>query len=813
MKNTKLYKNLKSHYCKKFPNDIKNCQIRAAVQTYGYIPLAFEIAQKELSNQDIFIALDTLLEKKYNHPIEDLGYETSSWLHQEQHKIETLCMSGFRDSDRGFFRNYLIKIITTPKGNTQLQLPATTFYLLPPYRRDMAFSSVYCPISTEIDIEDEDLRQNLGWDGEKQLSFFIRLSQSIGHPIVIDLLPQVGRFSKTIFAHPECFLWNDLKHLISHLEQKIHEITERMGLQGFAPMIVRNLHGLPLFEKEEGIEKQVLNALRVEYNKRRKQILAKYKFVDGGDKGVRCAKLQEDLLQDIQNIDINELAENFSFSEEITHENFCQLYAQLAKIDFYLDKERAHFCTQQFIDSVQCEILQKVQHLIYENVGLIHDEKDLDDDEHRNLIEIFIASGLWPISGGCWNSSGYPIFRHMSTENYPVSDHYNYQGNLVSAFAGDMDIIAPWHFAIPHKHEQACNLNYHVIKKYITYCEKIYDRFQPNGFRLDHVDHSVDYPVSINEQGNPISYRAPLIVFAELAKKLRKQQPTFAFLAEYMGWGDDNNPHLYEAYAKNAIGTAISLDIVGEYRHNAKIIIEETNKRLEEFNAKQQQQSFTLTHIFDNHDRSHPDIVRALSEFNEERALLKWVKCIFLPGGIFAQRSTVYLDGNDTFTPNKEFAQIFLNTGPLNRSQNYRFFNAFSALYRHSLNDKILRYGKAELIFCDTATPESNNAVSAWSVLNENHPQQGYLVVCNEYIDDNTPSTPVTVNAAIQSMPSYEIASEILVPQTTEIIRTFDKIPEIIQTKQSKNLDINHNKWICMNLKHNEFRIFVIEAK
>ena len=228
MKNTKQYKNLKAHYCQNFPSDISKHRIKKIVEKYNYIPLPFTIAKEELSNVDIFVALDTMLQKEHKHPLEDLGYTTNSWLHQEQHKIETLCLSGFKDSESGFFRNYLLKIITTPKGNPELKLPATTFYLLPPYRRDMAFSSVYCPISTEIEVEDSDLQSSLNWDGETQLRFFIELSQKIGHPVIIDLLPQAGRFSKTVFAHPECFLWSDLQPLAEQLTQKVHEITQRM---------------------------------------------------------------------------------------------------------------------------------------------------------------------------------------------------------------------------------------------------------------------------------------------------------------------------------------------------------------------------------------------------------------------------------------------------------------------------------------------------------------------------------------------------------------------------------------------------------
>lgn len=814
-----VYQKLKNMHCENLSED--SFQYGAIIKKYGYLPIPFDLAQEKLSDLDVFLIFEAILLEQgtmvdghisgNKNPLSALKYNDTSWIYREQLKIETLCLSGLCSSNQNLvFRNYLLKIITTPKGNKKELLPATAFYLLPFYRRDPAFSSAYCPLSVEVDSRlcDEKIKEKLGWDQEFQLQIFLHLCQLAGHPILIDLLPQAGRFSKTVFADPECFLWNDLQLLADGLNSAVLEITAELGLYGFAEMIMSDICG-EVFEEATNIQQSVLNALRGTYEERRTKILKDHKFVEGGDKGVSHQELKKYLIEDFDKLDFGTISNKFSFNEDVEKNDFKSLYEQLIDIDFALDKERARFTTEQLLKNKQDDLIKKVKSLIQETTGKkITSEADITDKAHQKLIDIFIKNDLWPISGGSWNSCGYPIFRKMSPEGYPISDHYNYQGNLVTAFSGDMDIISPWHFASPHNANENNNINHNVIERYVEYSYNIYSRFEPNGFRLDHVDHCADYPVSINESGNSISYRAPLIVFSELAKKIQKHDPTFALLAEYMGWGDDNNSHLYKEYSQNNIDAAISLDIVGEYRQNVRVMLEETNQKLVEFNKTYPLESFTLTHVFDNHDRSHPDILRALSEFTEKRALLKWVKCLFLPGGEYAKRSTIYLDGNQTHTPNKNFTQTFLKNEQLQRNNNMRFFTQFTALYRYSLTNEAMMYGESELLFFAAADEKSNNAISAWLLTFE---EEAFIVVANEYIDDNTCKTDENEELTISIPLTWKSIEEVVLPEVKKIPENWLEIPEVetraIECSENIKLNLNEKTITFQNLNHNDFYI------
>lgn len=44
-------------------------------------------------------------------------------------------------------------------------------------------------------------------DAKEQVKTFITLSQLAGHPVIYDILPQTGRFSKAVLANPEIARW------------------------------------------------------------------------------------------------------------------------------------------------------------------------------------------------------------------------------------------------------------------------------------------------------------------------------------------------------------------------------------------------------------------------------------------------------------------------------------------------------------------------------------------------------------------------------------------------------------------------------
>lgn len=79
-------------------------------------------------------------------------------------------------------------------------------------------------------------------------------------------------------------------------------------------------------------------------------------------------------------------------------------------------------------------------------------------------------------------------------------------------------------------------LNKPVIEYFVDYMIKLQAEYNFDGFRVDHIDHIVD-KVSENN-GRPISYRAPRAVLGKLNRTMKSKIPYFGTLAEYMLWDD-----------------------------------------------------------------------------------------------------------------------------------------------------------------------------------------------------------------------------------------------------------------------------------
>jgi len=60
---------------------------------------------------------------------------------------------------------------------------------------------------------------------------FIKLAQLAGHPVVYDILPQTGRFSKIVLANPEVARWFDTKELISKIESSLDAAAKELEIK------------------------------------------------------------------------------------------------------------------------------------------------------------------------------------------------------------------------------------------------------------------------------------------------------------------------------------------------------------------------------------------------------------------------------------------------------------------------------------------------------------------------------------------------------------------------------------------------------
>ena len=839
-------------------NDLAT-EVVEAVGKFGYLPIPYDLAKQQLSAHAILAGLEQIWHREGSmadgeftttevSPLRRLGYSDPAWMTREQHKIESLNLMGLTENKagkvEGCFANLLVKLLTSPAGTPQEKIAATTFYLLPPYQRDGAFNSAYCPASSSIDpaLEDVVLKEQTGLDVEQQLQLFIALANLAGHPVVIDLLPQAGRYSKTVLVAPECFRWFHLPELLPPLKQKAVEVVKRLGssIKGINPQalplagaaLLEDIEGAPITYSQENWETSLKSGVRILYHEIARTVLKAEKPRPNSAEGLPLLKLQQQIRDQFAKLDLPQTLGRFSLLDS-QRSLFLQTFIMFCEADCLLEEFRIEQTNQQMSEENQARMAVLIRDQIRQSLGRdLASEQELDPRSHLDLIAILQQNGWWPVEGGSWNSAYHPVFHRLSPNqgsgSYPVNDHYSYKGQLVNAFTGDMDIVAPWYFAFLDKAKRQDNLNHKVIDKYLDYCLSLYKRLRPNGFRIDHLDHSADCPFSLSKDGNPISYRAPLEVFRKISDTIRRQyDATFILFAEYMGWGDATHPNLYQAYHEHGIHLAISTDVVGEFRANAAVIVQEGNEVLSRYNQRATVTPlFSTTRILDNHDRSHPDILPALSNFTPERALLKWVKCLFLPGGRLAQRPVLYLDGNQTHTPNQAFADTFLKALTLTRNDNWQFFATFDSLLRFSLQDKTLMYGQARLLEnsvtvrrIETTKPAINNTVSTWVVWPAVEHDSPLLVVAHEEIDDKT--------TAVASAPVLEVllpaglapASELRMPKAGQLSDAVEDwllaMPEV-QEQSASELARFTFAWredgrgvMCLPfLSPNHFRIF-----
>ena len=84
------------------------------------------------------------------------------------------------------------------------------------------------PNGIEEKIEDKKLAE-LGLSAKDQVKLFIALAQLAGHPVIYDVLPQTGRFSKVVLANPYVARWFDIEQLMNQIIGFLEAICQNMN--------------------------------------------------------------------------------------------------------------------------------------------------------------------------------------------------------------------------------------------------------------------------------------------------------------------------------------------------------------------------------------------------------------------------------------------------------------------------------------------------------------------------------------------------------------------------------------------------------
>lgn len=742
---TEIFTKLSKHYdVDKIPSDRKN-YLRNIMIKHGYLNYPYIKAMEELTSAEVLYALQFKwidnhifndgkfrFDRDKISPLARNGVKNSNWIKKEGHDIKLINLAGLKDGNKtketGKFMDWMRQLLILPTGNLANDIYNTTIYLIPFHPRE--FGCAYLPKSSEVSesLFDKEIFELTGLDAKEQVQTFITFAQLAGHPVIYDILPQTGRFSKAVLANPSIARWYDINELINLLNRKTETVACEMS----------KVYDSDDIEVVKNLYKQNLNGSFGELS-------AHYQTIyDDFDNRMNSYKLE------ISNAMLEKNSQN-------------KIHKQAKEI--------------------VAEILE-----VKQNTKLTED----DITKQLEIIQKLIEKGLWPAPGGAWCSAGVPVFDKMSEgRDYPIFKHYNFKGEDVSCFA-NLDCQTPYYFA----YLENGTFNEPVIDYLIDYMKKLQKCYNFDGFRVDHIDHIVD---EVSEKdGKPISYRAPKYVLNKLNTAMKTKIPYFGTLAEYMLWDD----FLKEYHEDMNFDLLWGNDIVSQSSKTPEQILEDNN-HLSNYNVNlKSKNKLAILKTYNNQDGEFRSIDQYPGQLGEAGALYKWFKYKFLPGGKFAQRPVLYIDGDESFTKTG-IERVIGEEVSMVRENNIEFYKKFDAIDRFVKNHNIITDGEAQIILQD------DDGFTAWMISKEPM-KKAFLVVSNyknptEKItktDDNGNSYAEIIhgetvtNKKLQLPGEFKLKSEFVIDEEDFVKKKF---------KASNNtIEIDE-------LTPGEFRIFGIE--
>uniref|UniRef100_UPI00402823D6 hypothetical protein n=1 Tax=Candidatus Scatousia sp. TaxID=3085663 RepID=UPI00402823D6 len=621
----------------------RKTELKNIISKYGYLNYPHVKALEELTNEEVLYGLE-LKWKKNNvfkngkfsfannavSPLARNNVKNSDWIKKEGHNIKLINLAGLGDGNNtettGKFFDWLRQLLILPTGDLSNNIFNTTIYLIPFHPRE--FGCAYLPKSSEVSdaLLDKDLEQITGLNVKQQVQMFIELAQLAGHPVIYDILPQTGRFSKAVLANPYIARWFDITEIQNMVLKKIET----------AAQILKEA-----YDKED-----------------------------------------VDVVKDIYIQSLNGSTGNLT-------EHYQNIFNHFEK---EMDELKRNISNKMLTKDFQIKIHKRVKDIVAEVHGFKNNQKIEEDDITKQIdtIQALIKEGLWPAPGGAWCSAGVPIYDKMSEcGGYPIFKHYDYKGEDVTNFA-NLDCQTPYYFAFL----EDGTLNRPVINFFVEYMQKLQEDYNFDGFRVDHIDHIVD---KVSEKGGkPISYRAPRTVLNELNTEMKKKILYFGTLAEYMLW--DN--YLKEYHEDMNFDILWGNDIICQQSKTPECIVED-NQNLTNYNINfKSGEKLSILKTYNNQDGEFREIDQYPGQLTPEGALFKWAKYKLLPGGKYAQRPVLYIDGDESFTK-RGIESVIGEEKSMPREKNYDFYTKFDALDRFVKSQPIITDGEAQIITQD----------------------------------------------------------------------------------------------------------------
>lgn len=741
----KIYDELKKAYPFDSIPELRKKYLSMHIQKYGYLTCSFQKAQEELTNEETLFALEEKWKQnnvfkngKFSYRQNQISVlarhqeKNSDWFKKEGHNIKLLNLAalgnGNESKETGKFFDWLKQLLILPSGNLENHIYNTTIYLIPFHPRE--FGCAYLPKSSEVSskLKDEYIEEITGLDAKGQVQTFIEMAQLAGHPVIYDILPQTGRFSKFVLANPQVARWYDITELQKQLTAKVDEVAEFLSKD----------------HDQDDIQ------------------IAKDVYIQRmqGNSGELSPAFQE-------------LYNNF---------------------DGIMIEHKKKFSNAMLEHSYQLKIQKRVREIVTRVHEFKKDKQKLEEKDitkQIDTIQALMQEGLWPAPGGAWCSAGVPVYDGMSEcGGYPVFKHFDYKGDDVTAFA-NLDCQTPYYFV----NLENGRYNEDVVNLFIENMKKLQQDYNFDGFRVDHIDHIVD---EVSEQnGRPISYRAPRYVLNKLNTTMKKKIPYFATLAEYMLW--DN---FYKEYHEDMKFDVLwGNDIISQFDKTPEKIMED-NQYLTNYNSKfKKGNMLSILKTYNNQDGEFHCIDQYPAQLGETGALYKWAKYKLLPGGKYAQRPMMYADGDESFTQGGLEYTIGEEVS-MPRACNDNFFNKFDAIDRFVKNNNIITDGEAQIIVDD------EDGFSAWLITKEPM-KTAYLIVSNhKYPTEKVTKTAATGENYKEIVEGYAIFDkQIHIPGDYNLKSEYVLNEKDYEPQTVENTDTLHFE----KLEPSEFKIFELE--
>ncbi len=743
----RVLEELKKEYPYENIPELRKKYLTMHIQKYGYLTYSYQKALDELTNEETLYALEekwklnnVFKNDKFtfkNNQISPLARnqeKTSDWFKKEGHNIKLINLAalgnGNESKEPGKFFDWLKQLLILPTGNLKNGIYNTTIYLIPFHPRE--FGCAYLPKSSEVSskLKDDHVEEITGLNAKQQVQTFIQMAQLAGHPVIYDILPQTGRFSKFVLANPQVARWYDITELQKQLLAKVDEVAEFLSKD----------------HDQDDIQ------------------IAKDVYIQ------RLQGSSGDLSPAFQ-----ELYNNF---------------------EGIMIEHKKKFSNTMLERSYQTKIHKRVKDLVAKVHEFKNDKKKLEESDITKQVEtiqLLMNDGLWPAPGGAWCSAGVPVYDGMSEcGGYPMFKHFDYKGDDVTAFA-NLDCQTPYYFV----NLENGKFNEDVIDLFIDSMKQLQKDYNFDGFRIDHIDHVVDEVSERN--GVPISYRAPRYVLNKLNSTMKKKFPYFATLAEYMLW--DN--FLKEYHQDMKFDLLWGNDIISQFDKTPERISED-NQNLAVYNSKFKKGSMlSILKTYNNQDGEFHCIDQYPAQLGEQGALYKWFKYKFLPGGRYAQRPVMYVDGDESFTQGGVEYTIGEEVA-MKRSDNEDFYTKFDAIDRFVKNNNIICQGEAQIIIDD------EDGFSAWLITREPM-KTAYLIISNhKYPTEKVTKTAATGENYREIVEGYAVFDkDIYIPsdynlKNEYILKEKNFVAQQIEDTESLHFD---------KLEPSEFRIYELSRR